>query len=159
MRRILATLAVVGALLFSAGAAWADRDEGIAAFERGDYAAALQALRPFAEQGNAWAQGAIGALYDNGMGVPQNYAEAVKWYRMAAEQGFAEAQYNFGVMYANGEGVPTNFVKAYMWISLAKAEGEKNASANLDIVKTLMTPAQIAKAQELADEWWEEHND
>ena len=116
-------------------------------------------MQPFVEQGNAWAQGAIGALYDNGMGVPQNYYEAVKWYRMAAEQGFAEAQYNFGVMYANGEGVPTNFVKAYMWISLAKAEGEKNASANLDIVKTLMTPAQIAKAQELADEWWEEHND
>jgi hypothetical protein len=42
MRRILASLAVVGALLFSAGSAWADFDDGVAAYERGDYATALQ---------------------------------------------------------------------------------------------------------------------
>jgi len=36
MRRILATLAVVVALLFSAGSAWADWDDGVAAYERGD---------------------------------------------------------------------------------------------------------------------------
>ena len=39
MRRILATLAtlaVVGALLFSTGGAWADFDDGWAAYERGD---------------------------------------------------------------------------------------------------------------------------
>ena len=40
MRRIAATLAVVGALLFGAGAAWADRDEGMAAFERPRFAGA-----------------------------------------------------------------------------------------------------------------------
>ena len=32
MRRIAATLAVVGALLFSAGSAWADWDDAVAAF-------------------------------------------------------------------------------------------------------------------------------
>ena len=42
MRRILATLAVAGALLFSAGSAWADFDDGWAAYESGDYATALQ---------------------------------------------------------------------------------------------------------------------
>jgi hypothetical protein len=36
MRHILATLAVVGALLFSAGSAWADWDDGVATYERGD---------------------------------------------------------------------------------------------------------------------------
>ena len=61
-------------------------------------------MRPFAEQGNAWAQGAIGALYDNGMGVPQNYYEAVKWYRMAAEQNYAQAQNALGIMYDQGTG-------------------------------------------------------
>jgi len=45
-----------------------------------------------------------------------------------------------------------------MWSSLAKAQGNKNAAINLDIIKEEMTPAQIAKAQELAAEWWEEHN-
>jgi len=41
MRRILATLAVVGALLFGAGSAWADFDDGLAAYDRGDYATVL----------------------------------------------------------------------------------------------------------------------
>ena len=52
MRRIAATLAVVVALLFSAGSAWADFDDGKAAYERGDYATALQELRPLAEHGD-----------------------------------------------------------------------------------------------------------
>ena len=79
MRRIAATLAVVTALLFSAGSAWADLNDGMATAQRGDFATAFQEWLPLAEQGDASAQGAIGALYDNGMGVPQNYYEAVKW--------------------------------------------------------------------------------
>lgn len=42
MRRLAATLAVVGALLFSAGSAWADWDDGDAAYDRGDYATAFR---------------------------------------------------------------------------------------------------------------------
>ena len=49
MRRILATLAVVGALLFSAGSACADFYDGLAAYERGEFATALQEWRPFAK--------------------------------------------------------------------------------------------------------------
>jgi len=64
MRRILATLAVVGALLFSAGSAWADYDDGLAAYNRGDYAAALQEWRPLAEQGDAKAQYNLGVMYN-----------------------------------------------------------------------------------------------
>ena len=53
MRRIATTLAVVVALLFSAGSAWADLDDGVAAAQRGDFATALQEWRPIAEQGHA----------------------------------------------------------------------------------------------------------
>ena len=52
MRCIAATLAVVGALLFSGGSAWADFWDGWAAYESGDYATALQGLRPLAEYGD-----------------------------------------------------------------------------------------------------------
>ena len=93
MRRIAATLAVVGALLFSAGFAWADWDDGVAAYNRGDFATALQEWRPLAEQGHALAQQYLGNMYATGRGVPENDAEAVKWYRKAAEQGYAGAQY------------------------------------------------------------------
>ncbi len=94
MRRILATLAVVGALLSSAGSAWADFDDGWAAYERGDYTTALREIRPLAEQGDAEAQWRIGWMYHEGKGVPVNDTEAVKCYRKAAERGYAIAQFN-----------------------------------------------------------------
>ncbi len=75
-------------------------DEGVAAYKRGDYATALEELRPLAEQGDAKAQFYLGAMYAKGKGVPQDYAEAVKWYRKAAAQGLAEAQNNLDLMYA-----------------------------------------------------------
>jgi hypothetical protein len=190
MRHILATLAVVGALLFSAGSAWADFDDGVAAYERGDFATAVQEFRPLAEQGVAEAQFILGLIYAIGSGIPKDKAEAFKWYRKAAEQGFAMAQYNLGRMYQRGDGVPKNdaeavkwyrkaaeqghaeaqvylgvsyvqgegvpedYVKAHMWLSFAKAQGNKFGAELLDIIKPAMPPAQIAKAQALAAEWY-----
>ena len=65
--------------------------DGLAAAERGDFAAALKFWRPLAEQGDAKLQFAIGLIYYKGHGVPQDDAEAVKWFRLAAEQGDAGA--------------------------------------------------------------------
>ncbi len=76
--------------------AWADFDEGMAAYNRGDYATALREWRPLAKQGNAKAQHNLGVIYEKSRGIPQDDAEAVKWYRKAAEQGVADAQYNLG---------------------------------------------------------------
>jgi hypothetical protein len=67
--------------------AWAGFDEGVAAYDRGDYATALEEWLPIAEQGDGRAQLYLGTMFDIGLGVPQDYAEAVKWYRLAAEQG------------------------------------------------------------------------
>ena len=64
----------------------------------------IDALRVRAEAGDAEAQYALGVMYANGQGVPQDDTEAGRWYRLAADQGLAEAQYNLGVMYANGNG-------------------------------------------------------
>ena len=97
-------------------------------------------------------------MYDYGKGVPENDVEAVKWYRKAAEQGHKVAQHDLGYMYYKGEGVPQNYAKALTWVSLAKALGYVNAEVGLDMIKEQMTPAQIVKAQALATEWWEKHN-
>jgi len=78
-------------------------DDGMAAYERGDYATAFKEWRPLAEQGHADAQSNLGVMYDQGLGVPQNCTEAVKWCHKAAEQGDAAAQYNLGIMCASGE--------------------------------------------------------
>ncbi len=138
--------------------AWAGWDEGVAAYHRGDYAAALREFRPLAEQGNAKAQYNLGLMYYNGEGVPQDYAEAVKWYRKAAEQGHAKAQLFLGNMYGNGQGVPQDYVQAYMWYILAASrfppgKGHDLAVKNRDIVAEKMTPEQKSEAQKLAREW------
>ena len=61
----------------------ADYQDGLEAYERGDYATAMQEWRPLAEQGDAIAQYNFGLMYAFGQGVVQDYAEAVKWYRLA----------------------------------------------------------------------------
>ena len=71
MRRILATLAVVVALLFGAGSAWADLDDGLTSYQRGDYATAFREWLPLAEQGDALAQQYLGNMYATGRGVPE----------------------------------------------------------------------------------------
>jgi len=92
MRRIAATLAVVVALLFSAGSAWADLEDAGAAYDRGDYETAIREYRPLAEKGEASAQAQLGWMYENGEGVPENDVELVKWFRKAAEQGHEDAK-------------------------------------------------------------------
>jgi len=134
MRRIAITLAVVVALLFSAGSAWADWDDGLAAYVRGDYATALQEWRALAEQGDAQAQHNLGFIYGTGAGVPVSDAEAVKWYRKAAEQGYASAQFNLGLMYRLGTGVPKNDAEAVKWYRKAAEQGDAQAQHNLGVM-------------------------
>ena len=86
-------------LLAATSVAAADFDTGMRAYKRGDYASAFREFRALAEQGHAIAQIALGIMYDNGEGVPENDRQAVFWYRKAAEQGNARAQFNLGLMY------------------------------------------------------------
>ena len=65
-----------------------------AAFLKHDYATAQRLMRPLAEQGDALAQFALGAMYDNGLGVPQDYVIAHMWFNLAAASGFNEAARN-----------------------------------------------------------------
>ena len=158
-----AGLAIIAALCagFTLGLtapARAGWDEGVAAYQRGDYATALREWRPLAEQGVADAQYNLGVMYGEGLGVPQDYAKAVGWWRKAAEQGHATAQYNLGVAYHNGEGVPQNYAQAHMWYNLAASrfspgEDRDKVVKNRDHVAKRMTPAQISEAQKLAREW------
>jgi TPR repeat protein len=106
-----------------------------------------------AGQGEAIAQTALGWMYGNGQGVPQDYAKAVAWYTKAAAQGYATAQYNLGVMYYDGQGVPQDYVQAHKWLNLAASKGQENAMKARDRLATRMTPDQIAEAQRLAREW------
>ena len=60
------------------------------AIRRKDYAIALGALRPLAENGDPAAQSMLGSMYALGLGLPQNFTESTNWYRKSAAQGFAD---------------------------------------------------------------------
>jgi TPR repeat protein len=112
-RAIVAAIMLV--LSLAAPVAAGPFEDAVAANKKGDYATALQLLRPLADQGNALAQFNLAAMYAHGHGVPENLAEAAKWFRKAAEQGDALAQNNLGFMYAEGKGVPKNFAESVTW--------------------------------------------
>jgi uncharacterized protein len=128
-----------------------------------DYKEALKWYRLSAEQGFAPAQYNLGLMYAKGKRVTQddkekeavkwNDKEAVKWFRLSAEQGDAEAQLNLGWMYGNGRGVPQDFIQAHKWYNLAEANGHEDGYKGREIFEKLMTPAQIAQAQEMTRQW------
>ena len=94
MVRLATRVVAIGAVLLTLGGAkvWAEFDEGMAAYKRGDYQTALREWRQLAERGHVVAQYNLGVLYQKGDGIPQDYAEAAKWYKKAADQGDAKAQ-------------------------------------------------------------------
>jgi TPR repeat protein len=130
----------------------ADFDRGLYAFERDDYATALDEWRPLAEQGHARSQFFVGTMYDFGYGVAQDYVEAVKWYRRAASQGYMKALYNLAIMYEEGQGVPQDYVRAHAYYDILAVQGVRVGQHNKDILAKRMTPAQITEARRMTRE-------
>jgi TPR repeat protein len=124
MKRFLAALLLLTLAVVQPNPAIAGIIEGVAAYNRGDYATALRELRPLVEEGHARAKAIIWFMYLNREGMnrddaqafkdtalklgswatDQGVSEAVKWYRKAAGQGVAWAQATLGFMYHLGQG-------------------------------------------------------
>ena len=67
-------------------------EDGMAAYNRGDYMPAIRLFRPLAEQGNPKAQSILGGMFRKGQGVPKNPARAHMWFSFAAARGDAKAK-------------------------------------------------------------------
>jgi hypothetical protein len=109
-------------------------EDGLAAYNRGDYTAALGAWLPLAERGDMDAQFNLGAMYQAGRGVRRDYPEAAKWYRKAAESGHAAAQFRLGDMYQQGLGLPQDDDEAFAWYHKAAEQGHAFAQYNLGLM-------------------------
>lgn len=137
--------------------ALADFDDGLAAYNRRDFARAMEEWRPLAEAGDPRAQTALGTMYFNGQSVAKDDAEAANWLSKAANQGQVSAQYTLALMYDHGYGVEQDRVQAYKWLELALraslGASRDEMSLRRDGVARTMTPEQISEAQRLADEW------
>jgi GAF domain-containing protein len=117
----------------------------------------LEGIRKLAEQGDPAAQFSLGARYATGEDVPQDYAEAVRWFSLAAEQGHVVSQATLGAYYWAGRGVPQDPVKAYFWSVLAQAGGDEASKYRVSVLASRMTHAQVAAAQQQANDWIKEH--
>jgi TPR repeat protein len=106
-------------------------DEGVRAYDTGDFTAAYNAWLPLAKSGDLAAQRNIGHLYETGRGVPADPKEAAVWYRKAAEDGFSRAQANLANLYLKGEGVPQDDREAALWFHKAALQGHAVAQYNL----------------------------
>ena len=120
-------------VLVGACSAWGGYEEGVSAYQRKNYATALEEFRPSAAEGNAGAQFLLGYMYDRGLGVTQDIGEAVKWFRKAAEQGEPHAQNELGTMYSAGRGVTQDDKEAVKWFRKAAEQGNAIAQFNLGL--------------------------
>ena len=137
-------------------------EEGIAAFDRGEYKIALREFRLSAAQGDARAQYNIAVMYRTGQGVTQSNQEADRWYRNAAELGHVEAQFSLGLMYhegfigkmyVKGQGIKKNYLMAHKWYNIAALNGHRLSKKQLGLVEGKMTSEEIGKANKLAKNW------
>jgi TPR repeat protein len=82
------------AIILASGAAavagpWED---GMVAYNRGDYVPAVKLFRPLAQAGNAKAQSILGVMYRKGEGVTPSSARAYMWFSIAAARGDKQAK-------------------------------------------------------------------
>ncbi len=143
----------------------------MAAFDKGEFAAALAQLLPLAEQGSADAQFAASLIYSKSDSGLQDGAAAAKWLQTAAEAGLGSAQIRLGQAYRSGFGMPHDNGLAYMWFQLAsgaqmwragdsefftRAQAEY-AGYKRDRTARDMSPAEIREAKRRARAWRKAH--
>lgn len=148
-----------------------DFNAGMKAAQEGDFATAVQQLRPLAEQGHPLAQRYLGAMYANGDGVPHDFAEAARLYRLSAEQGVAQdlveairfytlaadqgarqAQYNLGLAYIQGQGTPKDAKAALMWFRKSAIQDFAPAQHSLGVM--FATGDGVPKDLIMAQKWF-----
>jgi len=101
--------------------------QGQEAFNRGDYAKALQLWQQLANDGQPEAQVFVGLAYANGWGVKKNLEEASNWYMRAAENNNASGQFLLGLHYVT-TGVNQYDVRVGIkWLKRAADNGDKQA--------------------------------
>ncbi len=108
-------------------------EDGMAAYERGDYTTAIQFIRPLAGQGFHLAQFIVGDMYSNGLGVAQDDAEAAKWYRKAADQSENSADFALVVKYVIAHGTRWE-IAAVKWYRKAAEHGRAWAQYRLGLI-------------------------
>lgn len=106
-------------------------DEGVKAYDAGDYAQAFGIWLPLAKAGDLAAQRNVAHLLRNGLGVDADPARALFFYERAARSGLASAGLNAGMMRLEKDADYYDPEKSAEWLSLAAAGGSPIAQWEL----------------------------
>lgn len=87
-------------------------EQGLKAYQAGDYAEALPLFTQAGQQGHMKAFRYLGLMYENGYGVPRDIQKAVSYYQEAADKGDVTGTYYLGLCYEEGKGVAQDFARA-----------------------------------------------
>ena len=139
-------------ILLAGGAAEADYNTGLQAFNAGNYKVALQEWTTPAQAGDAQAQHGLGLIYETGRGLDKpDMPQAIRWYEASAKQDYPPALNNLAMLYSSGRGVTADQAKA---IQLWKEAAEKNNStAEFNLGIQYMLGKGLAKSDEEGARW------
>ena len=147
--RTLTAIAVTATSLPTA----ADFESGLTAYRAHAFGEAFDAWQGCANNDVAACQYALGVLYDEGRPMQADLYTALRWYERAARQAHPDAMMQLGFLYATGRGgIVQNAVLAWAWFARAAVQDVKQAARNRDRVGELLTAAELARAQRLADQ-------
>jgi TPR repeat protein len=125
MRKALGGAALVVTILLSGAAAVAGPwEDGMVAYNRGDYVPAVKLFRPLAQTGNAKAQNVMGVMYRKGEGVARNSAKAFMWFSLAAKKGDTQAKVSVQEMAK--EMTPAELTQAKEMMAACEASDYRN---------------------------------
>ena len=111
----------------------ADFEDGVAAYQAGDYATAFSAFECLAERNIVVAQTNLGYMYTMEEGVDVDLEQAYFWFRRAAENKSSAEQMTVASMLYHGEGVVADPIEAYAWFSVAGASGQEKRLIGLRV--------------------------
>ena len=121
---VFAAVAFLSACATNIAAEKASRfDQGVAAYDAGDHAAAFKIWDELARDNDLAAMRNVAQLLRQGKGVAKDPQRAFKLYREAADKGLVTAMANVGDMYLAGEGVEKNAEQAAAWYARAATAG------------------------------------
>lgn len=97
-------------------------DDAQAAYDAGNFTAALHLFQPLADQGNADAEIGLGLLNLGRGGIPEDGRQAVMWFARAIEHGKPQIGWLLGQIFDGSYdlvGVPQDLAQAVKWYTVA----------------------------------------
>jgi len=103
-----------------------------------------------AQRGEAYSWLRLGMIYRDGTGVEADAEKAARYLLNAAIADSVPAQEMIAEIFAAGSGVDQDYVEAHKWANIAAANGSDAGAERRDLMAALMTPDQVAEAQDRA---------